>query len=330
MKCSAFLAKPAISEAVDPLCFEVRGWFSADPNLARVTSVEAWSSEVLLGQTFGFQVVREPEWNLQQLNAKSSFRLFAHHPAAPTNFELQIRLRLADGTRSDPVFSCGLKTIGADYRDADFGIMLRKETVAIQRRQSIYTSGPSVLGGSGEVLDALRTYIGSPKRRILDVGCGLGFYGRELLKSGFNWFGVEVKQEDCDELAKAGLPHKRVDGTALPFEDGAFDVAMCIEVLEHIEEPHAFLREIRRVAPEQIIISVPNCELLSYLSKHLAVPWHLLEADHKSFFTRWSLEALLKQYYPHVEVGFHREHPLRSKENTPLYYHLLAVGRSTI
>jgi SAM-dependent methyltransferase len=140
--------------------------------------------------------------------------------------------------------------------------------------------------------------------------------------------GAEVKPADCAELTRLALPHRQVDGKTLPFADASFDTALCIEVLEHIEDPLAFLAEVRRVAPRQLIISVPNCELLSYLSPRLAVPWHMLEADHKNFFTRWSLASLLRQFYPRVEIGFHTLHPLPTVEGTPLYYHLLAVASS--
>ena len=128
------------------------------------------------------------------------------------------------------------------------------------------------------------------------------------------------------ELARLGLPHRQVDGRALPFADGAFDAALCIEVLEHIDEPRAFLREVSRVAP-RLIVSVPNCELLGYLWDHLATPWHMLEASHVNFFTRWSLGALLREFYPEVELGFHTPYPLRTLEGTPLHYNLLAVAR---
>ncbi len=56
----------------------------------------------------------------------------------------------------------------------------------------------------------------------------------------------------------------------------------------------------------------------------LAAPWHMLEADHKNFFTRWSLSEVLRPFYPNVEVGLHTEHPLRTPEGTPLYYNLFA------
>jgi SAM-dependent methyltransferase len=162
---------------------------------------------------------------------------------------------------------------------------------------------------------------------VLDVGCGLGSYGRDLRAEGYGWFGVEVNPDDCAELARMGLPHQRVDGRTLPFADGAFASALCLEVLEHVEEPRAFLREIARVAPAQVIVSVPNCELLGYLWDHLATPWHMLEASHVNFFTRWSLGALLREFWPEVEVGFHTLYPLRTPEGTPLHYNLIACAR---
>src|SRR5205823_3735421 len=122
-------------------------------------------------------------------------------------------------------------------------------------------------------------------RRILDVGCGLGYYGRALRAAGHDWLGVEIKASDCAALAQAGLPHRQIEPGPLPFADGAFDSALCIEVLEHIENPRPFLAEVHRVAPRQLIVSVPNCELLGYLYDYLSVPWHMLEADHKNFFT---------------------------------------------
>ena len=52
----------------------------------------------------------------------------------------------------------------------------------------------------------------------------------------------------------------------------------------------------------------------------------MLDADHKNFFTRWSLKAALKEHFRHVEVIGYGEAPLRSAEGLRLDYHLLAVA----
>jgi SAM-dependent methyltransferase len=326
----AHLDAPTPAAAVDPLCFSVRGWIWLDAAQAGIAALEAHVDHVLVGHTTALYARPDVTAALTlPAAARTGFELFAHHaggtPGQP--FTLVVRARLQDGSHA-PVGTLSVTPIPRDYRQNDFGVMLDRRTTAIQRRPNIYNEGPSVLGGSGEVADYIRRYVGPPPRRLVDIGCGLGFYGVGLLADGYDWTGAEVDAADCAELARRGLPHQRVDGRTLPFADGAFDAALCIEVLEHIDEPHGFLREVKRVAPRQLLVSVPNCELLGYLHDHLAAPWHMLEPDHKNFFTRWSLEALLREYYASVEIRFHTAYPLRTVEGTPLHYNLFAVASS--
>ncbi len=44
----------------------------------------------------------------------------------------------------------------------------------------------------------------------------------------------------------------------LPFPDRAFDLVLGIEVLEHVPDPPAALRELRRVAGRDVVLSVPR------------------------------------------------------------------------
>jgi hypothetical protein len=74
------------------------------------------------------------------------------------------------------------------------------------------------------------------------------------------------------------------------------------------------------------LFSVPNMEILPYLHDWGVVPWHLLEGDHKNFFTRASLQALLWKYFRHVEIFPYGEHPLKSRDGIPLHVHLFAVA----
>ncbi len=325
----AHIDEPAPRSAIDPLCFFVRGWAWLDAAHETIAAIEAWSGEAFVGETAVH--LPRPDVNAA-LNLPPAlpcgFELFAHHPAAPPGepLPLAVRARFRDGTRSAALATTEVATIARDYRTNHFGVLLDRNTTALQRRTNIFAVGPSQSEGSGELAALLRRHLGAPPRRVIDVGCGYGSYGRGLLADGYDWLGVEISASDCAELARAGLPHWQVDGRTLPFTDASFNAALCIEVLEHIEEPRAFLREVRRVAPRQLIVSVPNCELLGYLWDYLATPWHMLEATHTNFFTRWSLAALLREFYPQVEVGFHTPYPLRTLEGTPLHYNLFAVA----
>jgi len=325
----AHLDEPTPGTPVDSLCFHVRGWLWQGGEQADIVAAEAWSGDTLLGETSGFYP--RPDVNAAlglAANARAGFELVAHHPTAQPGreFDLVLRARRRDGSRTAPLANARVEAIARDYRTNHFGILLDQRTTAIQRHDNIFAEGPSLAEGSGEVAMLLRRYLGPPPRRVLDVGCGLGSYGRGLLADGYDWTGAEVDAADCAELARLGLPHRHVDGRTLPFADASFDTALCLEVLEHIDDPTPFLREIHRVSPRQLLVSVPNCELLGYLWDHRATPWHMLEADHKNFFTRWSLGALLRQFYPHVELRFHTPYPLRTSEGTQLHYHLFAIA----
>ena len=108
--------------------------------------------------------------------------------------------------------------------------------------------------------------------------------------------------------------------------DEEFDEAICIEVLEHIEHPEPFLEEISRIVRQRALFSVPNIEVIPYFKDWETVPWHMLEGDHKNFFTRTSLRELLAPHFSHVEVFSYSEHPLRTRDGIALHAHLCAVA----
>jgi SAM-dependent methyltransferase len=90
--------------------------------------------------------------------------------------------------------------------------------------------------------------------RILDVGCGPGFYVAELLEhvgpEGFV-VGVDRSPEMLAAAAHRCQAHANVafheaEATSLPVEDGSFDAALCVQVLEYVPDATAALAELRR------------------------------------------------------------------------------------
>lgn len=107
---------------------------------------------------------------------------------------------------------------------------------------------------------------------ILDAGCGEGFTIERLSKSGIgkNIEGVEYSKEAMS-FGKKLFPHLTIKQGSiydLPYKVNSFDLVVCTEVLEHLEEPAKALGEMLRVSRKYLIISVPN-EPLFMLSNFL-------------------------------------------------------------
>lgn len=96
--------------------------------------------------------------------------------------------------------------------------------------------------------------------RVLDVGCGVGMYTEAFLRETPHVFGVEVEHDRAIEARDHARDVIEGLGEQLPFADGSFDVVFSHEVLEHVADDHACVREMARVVRSQgrIVIFVPN------------------------------------------------------------------------
>ena len=103
-----------------------------------------------------------------------------------------------------------------------------------------------------------------PDARILDAGCGSGRNMIELARRG-PVTGIELSQTSVD-LARARNVGEVISGSVLdmPFADASFDLAVSLDVIEHLEDDLAALRELRRtVAPGgALLVTVPAYQWL--------------------------------------------------------------------
>jgi SAM-dependent methyltransferase len=106
--------------------------------------------------------------------------------------------------------------------------------------------------------DTLRP--GKPGARVLDIGCGTGQVIARLEQAGFEAYGVDVSEPNIARANRMNGRCQLYDGHRLPFADGYFASAGALNVLEHVDEPEAFIGELARVvAPGgRIVLSSPN------------------------------------------------------------------------
>jgi SAM-dependent methyltransferase len=128
-----------------------------------------------------------------------------------------------------------------------------------------------------------------PGARILDAGCGSGRNMIDLAASG-TVTGVELSQTSV-ELARERGAGEVIAGSVLemPFADDSFDLAVSLDVIEHLEDDLGALRELRRtVAPGgALLVTVPAYSWL--WSSHDEINHH-----HRRY-TRRSLQRVAEQ-----------------------------------
>jgi SAM-dependent methyltransferase len=118
---------------------------------------------------------------------------------------------------------------------------------------------------SRRVLDLLSD-IDWPGARIVDVGAGRGHFVRLVaealrardLDADDRVFACDVVPESF-EVEEISCRPIAADGR-LPFADGQFDAVVSIEVIEHVEDPFFFWRELARIAKPRatIVVTTPN------------------------------------------------------------------------
>lgn len=102
--------------------------------------------------------------------------------------------------------------------------------------------------------------VGTPGRRVLDVGCRTGALTQHFAP-GNDVVGVDVDPSALERAAKRGITTVRADvEEPLPFDDASFDAVVLGEILEHVRYPHGVVAEARRVLrPGGVFVgSVPN------------------------------------------------------------------------
>jgi 2-polyprenyl-3-methyl-5-hydroxy-6-metoxy-1,4-benzoquinol methylase len=93
--------------------------------------------------------------------------------------------------------------------------------------------------------------------KVLDIPSGAGAFTNRLLQHD-----KLVYSADIENIMKVENPNFSVAdmNESLPYENGFFDSVVCIDGIEHLENPFFFIRECSRVVKSggQLIISTPN------------------------------------------------------------------------
>jgi len=153
-----------------------------------------------------------------------------------------------------------------------------------------------------------------PNDRVLEVGPGATPHPRSNAFLELEYLSLEEKRlQRGGGLADGNFGDRPVfhyTGGMFPFGDGEFNYVICSHVIEHVNEPAAFMREVFRVGNGRGYLEYP---MITYEYMYgFAVHQHFLKFDHS--------RGVL-QFLPKVATNFHEFAPVHS-----LFYSSLEKG----
>jgi SAM-dependent methyltransferase len=169
----------------------------------------------------------------------------------------------------------------------------------------------------GELMALLQRNV-DPTTAVLDVGCGAGnSYAPVVAARADSYVGVDVSSKAVELARAAGLDARVIDDAAsLPFEDDSFDLAVCVEVFEHLFAPDRAAGEIRRLLRPggKLVVSTPNAVYWRLRANLVLGHWNPLGDElsgdkpwrdpHIRFFSPSLMERMLREAgFTKVEVG---------------------------
>jgi 2-polyprenyl-3-methyl-5-hydroxy-6-metoxy-1,4-benzoquinol methylase len=134
------------------------------------------------------------------------------------------------------------------------------------------------------------------KGRLLDIGCGSGFFLYAARKSGFSVEGLDISDANLNLIKKSfGIEVSISPVEAMDYPEGQFDIITMWHSLEHNPDPAGIIRKCMKWLKQDgtLVIEVPNHNCIDAKMDrdkwpNWALPFHLFH------FTRESLEILTR------------------------------------
>ncbi len=134
---------------------------------------------------------------------------------------------------------------------------------------------------------------------VLDLGCGSGYGTERISNVARTTYGVDISQEAVDyardKYRKDNLHFQKVDiDEHLPFADNTFDVVLSFQVIEHVQDDEAYVRQANRVlAPNGVFVVItPDRKNRLLPGQRPWNRWHVREYDGDQLF------GLINKYIP--------------------------------
>jgi SAM-dependent methyltransferase len=234
------------------------------------------------------------------------------------------------GTAAIPVVTCeacGLSFLNPRYDDERLAALYQDPQMFIGtvdpegRARSIASERSLRVTRFRADVDALRRRCAPG--RLLDVGCGLGFF-LEALGADFNAVGLEWSRPVVEMMK--GLPLTVVEGRypRHPFSAGEFDIVSFQNVLDHLPNPLEGLRTARLLLKTRGLLALSLVNFGGLAARVYGPGFRLLGPNHLYYFTPRTIRSLLERSgFDSVEI----EYPYFGTEFAKPFEHTVRIAR---
>ncbi len=154
---------------------------------------------------------------------------------------------------------------------------------------------PHTIKSYHKLLDEMEPY--RKTNRLLDSGCGLGWFLAVAKERGWEVYGTEFSAAAVQICSDKGIKMKEGALSVSMFEENFFDVITSFEVIEHINNPHDELNAISALLRKGGLFYCTTPNFNSAMRYYLGADYNVIEyPEHLSYYTRSTLTRLASMH----------------------------------
>jgi SAM-dependent methyltransferase len=140
---------------------------------------------------------------------------------------------------------------------------------------------------------------------VLDAPCGGGMLASVLQQKDFNVLGLDIER-NAEKLLGNAFQWADIN-LRLPLADHSFDLVVSVEGIEHLENPHSFLREANRVLKDGgwLILTTPNIVSLRSRVRFMGSGFFHRDSMPLNETSRHSLHHIGLRSFPQLRYDLH-------------------------
>ncbi len=195
--------------------------------------------------------------------------------------------------------NCGLGVLDPRPDDDELAVLYQQDYFQSQYNQELLIDSPEMMRRLDQESQRLRFFRALKKQgKVLDIGCGRGYFLLACRKKGYQVEGVDLSADVAAYVRRElNIPVHVGEINDVRIPDGSFDVITMWHALEHTADPNIYLHKARQWLKDDgiLVVDVPN-----YAGHDAAKTWnHWLGWQlpyHLYHFTDESLTALLRKH----------------------------------